>query len=232
MYVLALHTQSIYPLSSPPSLLQHQVFATQLDGAAQLVFLLQVPTESDQPPQQLQGTCLQGFVQQNSKSGRHLSSMQGADQALADSQSVATGNSNTHTSQSLQATLCIERALHLTIPSPVTAATSAAMTSAAAGQGSEGLVAVAFEWGGVVHTTPAVALSHAGSATWQHDVALLVAEAGVSCGRNLEPALLHLQVCSQICVQNTAQCNMLEVLSGHQKWTCVEMECYAAPIMY
>ena len=103
-------------------------------------------------------------------------------------------NSDTHTSQSLQATLCIERALHLTLPLPITEAASAAITPAAA---SHRQVAVAFEWGGVAHTTPAVVLSHAGSATWQHDVALLVAEAGVSCGKNLEPALLRLQVCSQ-----------------------------------
>ena len=117
--------------------------------------------------------------------------MQGSDQQLADSHSTATGNSDTHTSQSLQTTLCIERALHLTVPSPVTETASAAITTAAASQGQ---VAVALEWGGVAHTTPAVALSHGGSATWQHDVALLVAEAGVSCGRNLEPTLLYLQV--------------------------------------
>lgn len=120
--------------------------------------------------------------------------MQAAEQALADSHSTATGNSDTHSLQSLQATLCIEHALHLTVPSPVTETASAAMTSAAVSQGTEGLVAVAFGWGGVAHTTPAVALSHAGSATWQHDVALHVAEAGVSCGRKLEPTLLYLQV--------------------------------------
>lgn len=123
--------------------------------------------------------------------------MQENDQQLADSQSVVIGNSDTHTSQSIPATLCIERALHLTVPSPAIQTASAAITTAAVSQGTEGQVAVAFECGGVAHTTPAVALSHAGSATWQHDVALHLAEAGVNCGRNRKPALLHLQVCRQ-----------------------------------
>lgn len=124
--------------------------------------------------------------------------MQGSDQELADSGSVDIGESDTHTRPSLQAALCIERALHLTLPPSVTEAAPAASMAAAASQGNEGQVAVAFEWGGVAHTTPAVAVSHAGSAAWQYDVALQVAQAEASCGGNLKPAHLHLQVSRQL----------------------------------
>ena len=124
--------------------------------------------------------------------------MQRSDQELANSQSVDVGESGTHTGPLLHATLCIERALHLTLPPSVTEATSDASMTAAARPGLEGQVAVACEWGGVAHATPAVALSRGGSATWQYHVALHVAlhvaRAEASCGRILEPAHLCLQV--------------------------------------
>ena len=122
------------------------------------------------------------------------SSMQKSDQELAHTHCVDVGNSDSHTRPPLQATLCIERALHLTLPPSLTAAAPAASMTAAARQGTERHVAVAFEWGGVAQTTPAVLLSHGGSATWQYDVALHAAQAVASCGRNLEPEHLCLQV--------------------------------------
>lgn len=130
--------------------------------------------------------------------------MQGSDQELADLQYVDIGDSDTHTRPSLQAALCIERVLHLTLPPSATEAAPSASMTAAACQGNEGQVAVAFEWGGVTYTTPAVAVSHAGSATWQYHAALHVAQAEASCGGNLELAHLRLQVCSQFVCKNTA----------------------------
>lgn len=115
-----------------------------------------------------------------------------------DSQSVVEGNSDIHT-KTPTATLCIERALHLTLPSAGAQAASDASVTAVARESNQGRVAVAFEWRGLAHTTPAVALSHAGSATWQYHVALPGAEASAGSGRELEPAhRLHLQVSSQV----------------------------------
>lgn len=121
-----------------------------------------------------------------------LSALQGKNQ-LTDSHAVVEGSRETHTSMSPQATLCIEQALHVTLPSSDTAAASAADGAAPVTKDTPGLL-VAFEWRSVAYTTPAVALSHAGSATWRYQVALPVAEVGSDCGRELEPAHLHLQV--------------------------------------
>ena len=119
---------------------------------------------------------------------------QRSDRQPANSQTVDIGDSSTQTMPWLQATLCIERALHLMLTPSATQAASAASMTAAARQGAEEQVTVAFDWGGVAHATPAVALSHGGSATWQYDVALHAAQAAASCGRNSEPAPLSLQV--------------------------------------
>ena len=118
-----------------------------------------------------------------------LSALQGRNQ-LTDSPSVAEGTTETRTSIQLQATLCIERALHVTLPS----SESAASVTAPVTEGNQGLLAVAFEWIGVAYTTPAVALSHAASASWQYQVALPMPEAGPSSGGELELGPLHLQV--------------------------------------
>lgn len=132
--------------------------------------------------------------------------MQRSDQELTNSPSADIRDSDTHTRPLLQATLCIERALHLTLPPSVTAAAPAASVIAAARPGNEGQVAVAFEWEGVPHTTPAVLLSHGGSATWQYDTPLDVAQAVASCGRRLEPAPLRLQVSSPtLCTKHSSK---------------------------
>ena len=122
-----------------------------------------------------------------------LSALQGTNQ-LTDSPSVAEGTTKTHTSMQLHATLCIERALHVTLPSSGTASESAASVTAPVTEGNQGLLAVAFEWTGVAYATPAVALSHAASASWHHQVALPMAEAKPGSGGELELAPLHLQV--------------------------------------
>lgn len=122
-----------------------------------------------------------------------LSALQGRNK-LAESHSVAEGNAETHISMPLQATLCIERALHVLLPPSDTTSASAASVTAQSTEGHHGLLSVAFEWGGVPHTTPAVALSHAASANWQYQAALPVSEAGPGSGGELQPAVLHLQV--------------------------------------
>lgn len=94
------------------------------------------------------------------------------------------------------ATLCIERALHVTLPLSDTASASTANVTAPVTEGNHGLLAVSFDWRGVAHTTPAVALSHAASASWHYQAALPMSEAGPGSGGELEPASLHLQVCT------------------------------------
>ena len=100
--------------------------------------------------------------------------------------------------------MCIEQALHLAVPPTPTDASqpvhAAAAGQALSGSGSAGLVRVEHLWQGVPATTPAVGVSEAGSAVWQHVVHLPKAGPGPrrgTClleGGSFSTELLDLQV--------------------------------------
>ena len=100
----------------------------------------------------------------------------------SDRQSALSSAALTGTEPSTLATLCIERALHIALPASVAAANMASADSAVRA----GLLAVAFEWEGTAHTTPAIPLSAAASATWQYSTAVPVGRADTAEATHLQ----------------------------------------------
>ena len=94
-------------------------------------------------------------------------------------------------STSPQATLCIERALHILIPPSAAAADGASFIS-------EGRLAVTYQWEGLSFATPAVALTGTASATWQYTAALPMTVDGALLNMESEEAHLQLQVSSRL----------------------------------
>ena len=92
--------------------------------------------------------------------------------------------------------LCIERALHIVLPPPASAAPPSSLAASTAGSSDcQGCLAVAFEHEGVTGSTPAVALSEAASAVWQHRVELPGATAVAASVEQQWQTSLQLKVC-------------------------------------
>ena len=130
--------------------------------------------------------------------------MQGVCQASADNTSLEAKPGDTTSKPTPTVGLCIEQALHLAVsPAPTEANQplhTAAAGQAVSGSGSQGLARVQYLWQGVAGTTPAVGISEAGSAMWQHMADLPDAgpgpgrDTGLSDAGSFNKELLDLQV--------------------------------------